>query len=159
MKIKFKLSLLVIAIMAVVIAGISVLLLLKASDPDINLSVREVRCLTVLNPTGFDSMDIRRLTGIGPCQDTFWTVLVGSEETYIISEAQAISKFPLVMAAIAITVAAFILFIVLGFAISPIMAFEAEQANAAINRVDKTSLKNKENIDLRVEEVAYFKVE
>ena len=46
MKIKFKLSILVIAIMAIVVAGISILLLRQASDNSINLSKRSLTFLT-----------------------------------------------------------------------------------------------------------------
>jgi uncharacterized Tic20 family protein len=42
MKLKFKLSIMVIAIMAVVVAGISVLLLSRASESAITLSVQKL---------------------------------------------------------------------------------------------------------------------
>ncbi|HCC36556.1 MAG TPA: hypothetical protein DEQ14_02500, partial [Treponema sp.] len=47
MKLKFKLSLLMIAIMVVVVAGLSVILLQQASNISVDLSIKSIRYLAM----------------------------------------------------------------------------------------------------------------
>jgi len=124
MKIKLKLSLIVIAVMAAAITGISAFLLQKVSEPRSNLTVREIHYLTVLKPDAAFGMDGSYFAGIDyfpEKPDANRTIMAQAEETYIFSDAHEMSKFALVLAVVSVTVAALILLVVLGIAVSPIV--------------------------------------
>jgi len=93
------------------------------------------------------------------------TALIGVPESYILKEIKAITRFSIIMAAIAILVTAAIIFIVLGFITKPIITvtdtlkdISEEQININVNGVNGISGKNRVNIEQLVLKVPLLKV-
>jgi len=79
MKIKIKLSIIVIAIVAAVAGGIAVILLLEASKISLNLSIRGLKYLTGEETTYWQGREqgyIRQLTGIADIMGEYETLPV-----------------------------------------------------------------------------------
>ena len=70
MKLKFKLSILMIAIMAVIVSGITVMLLREASAISMELSIRGIRYLTEKQAEYWKGQVENRLTILHTLADT-----------------------------------------------------------------------------------------
>ncbi|MCL1836228.1 MAG: methyl-accepting chemotaxis protein [Treponema sp.] len=53
--------------------------------------------------------------------DTTWSIMIASEESYILAEVRSMTKFTIILAAIAMLAAAAVIFLVLGYVTKPIV--------------------------------------